>query len=443
MLFLIFEIVVLLALVYQVTACDYLSPGAFFCISWLSACTCALVTMNYWHIDYSMHTVIMMGVSIAVYITSCCLTRMYYQKKIIKFHKTLHKSMGITPITIPVIRVVLLSLFSLLFLLYLIKDLKQITGTSNLMSISSIYRISFLNGEATLPFMSRQIYRFFKMQCFLYVYILVRNVYKKQYIKKTFILFIPIIIFSAACIVQGNRSDLMYIFFSTIFFIYIFYVKDHGLLKRIALKKMIISLFVVILLLFAFSQMRFIAGRTSQASPIMYIAGYMSSGLAGFNEYIKNDINHINNSTFGGMTFYGIWRCVSQYIMGAPYMISRPFTFINGISLGNTYTALYNYYYDFGFTGMLFIVVIVAFLFEKYYIKIMSNKNDNVIQNIMYSYFLIGLLLFAYDEHIFSDKLNFGLITDFLCLILNVSIISVKNKKGKLYIKKVVHISRR
>ena len=83
----------------------------------------------------------------------------------------------------------------------------------------------------------------------------------------------------------------------------------------------------------------------------------------------------------------------------------------NGIWIGNVYTALRNYYQDFGLEGVIVLQIIYSVIMTSLYL-IASNKNNKSSNFILPIYALFGftLILHSYRDFFFSTIVSFNYI---------------------------------
>ena len=100
------------------------------------------------------------------------------------------------------------------------------------------------------------------------------------------------------------------------------------------------------------------------------------------------------------------------------------------MSIGNTYTCFYSYYYDFGMIGIIIIPFIVGYCFNRFYNKVI-NQDCGYLIIILFGYFMHGIILSGYDELLLWSDISFGLICDMIYFYL-LKIIFFKKDEGKL-----------
>lgn len=75
-------------------------------------------------------------------------------------------------------------------------------------------------------------------------------------------------------------------------------------------------------------------------------------------------------------TYLGGKYGISQYL----YQLDLPFLKHNGLNTGNVYTTFYQFYYDFGYDGIVPLMAIIALYFSCAYRKIYNNRASYYIQ---------------------------------------------------------------
>lgn len=116
---------------------------------------------------------------------------------------------------------------------------------------------------------------------------------------------------------------------------------------------------------------------------------YFSSPIAVLNDYVMNPIH----SFFGASTF----RVFYMLLGGSKYQINFIGEYVRFVPMpSNVMTYLGELIYDFGFSGMYFVIVILASLFSYSFMKL--DREDSMIWQPIYvvSFCLVGMSFFAW-----------------------------------------------
>lgn len=102
------------------------------------------------------------------------------------------------------------------------------------------------------------------------------------------------------------------------------------------------------------------------------------------------------------------------------YSLDLPFKSINGYSLGNVYTTFYPWLYDFGYSGIFVLTMVMGIISETIYLyaKIQKNNHKHLICILIYGYISSFLFLSFFSnkfyEEVFSKNMLYIVISLFL-----------------------------
>ena len=274
----------------------------------------------------------------------------------------------------------------------------------------NIYRQAYLQGQIQIPFYIRQINRISMVMTYISCYSLASKLILKKSPLNIIISIIVIVLFIISNILQSARTNIVYILLALLIYIVIFYVRKNR--KKIPVYINIKIFLVSIVFMSAFATMGTFMGRSGQEDIWRTISFYFASGMLGLNQAFEFNNIYISKY-FGEGTFSGIWRCINDYIIYFGYDFKQPFSNINGMSIGNTYTSIYKYYCDFNYWGVFIIVCVIAYFSNRFYNKVI-NEDCGFMFVILFGYFIHGIIFFFYDELLLSTQLSFGLICDII-----------------------------
>ena len=196
---------------------------------------------------------------------------------------------------------------------------------------------------------------------YLYLFFFLYNVISTKRIIKYLPYCIPCAIYAVQSVLFGGRTGLLQMI--TLMVVLIFYfmssiynIKLSNIMKKY-MKKILIIVFVG---LFVFVLLNNISGRSqSNMSFFYYISVYIGSGLKNFDTFLKSFNRSFVNKSFGWETFGGIYTFLNRF-MDIDYdgLVLEFQPRLNNLFMGNVYTALRRYYYDFEILG---IIVLPAF----------------------------------------------------------------------------------
>ena len=106
-------------------------------------------------------------------------------------------------------------------------------------------------------------------------------------------------------------------------------------------------------------------------------------------------------------TYLGGKYGISQYL----YQLDLPFLKHNGLNTGNVYTTFYQFYYDFGYDGIVPLMAIIALYFSCAYRKIYNNKPFTII---IYAYLFNDLIMLIFSDRFYETVASIGFVKHLL-----------------------------
>lgn len=149
--------------------------------------------------------------------------------------------------------------------------------------------------------------------------------------------------------------------------------KDYVVPKKV--KRILLVSIVLGLVLFELSAA--LIGRASDRDPLEYLAIYLGAQIPNLDQFIQSGGQHMHD-VFGYMTFISLnnWIGGKFHINSLVYTFDQPFLQMNLRDMGNVYSILYSFYYDFGFAGVVPLTGLMAFIsqfvYEKWAVKKLS-----------------------------------------------------------------------
>ncbi|KHO13588.1 hypothetical protein OA78_0349 [Latilactobacillus curvatus] len=321
---------------------------------------------------------------------------------------------------------IFLQLFAVIFLYY---SLKKITGSSELSKMISTYRTTLMSDSASdvrLPGLLNQILKVNMASSFV---ILFAGLYGRIILekKKIIIYFIPIIFYAIESLLMGGRLEIIRTFIFIISVVYFLYCYKNKSVNEANTKALSYSKWIVVILPLFYFIKSFI-GRTAIESFGEYILRYLGGPLASFEVFVNRNISY--DAPFGQETFTGLYAYLSKKtgdvvpILG---WIKSP----TGLWVGNVYSGLRRYYYDFGFLGTLVMMTLLGLFFGYLFCNIWKGIKENKLKPfllILYSFFLYSLVFEFFDDTFFSTAITLGSATQIAIMYIIYKLMFKKEK---------------
>jgi len=199
--------------------------------------------------------------------------------------------------------------------------------------------------------------------------------------------------------ITGSRGGSVFLILSLIPSIYL--CREKRFFKKPLKTKTVILIGVLgFLTLFSFQFIGSVMGRTmkTEVSPWAYVSIYLGAPIQNLDVFLQKP--HKDPAVWGCTTFYYQIQnyAVENNIPELIYDFDLPFVSYNNHNAGNVYTMFYTFFYDFGYKGVVFLTLIMAFITQVMYsLMIKGMKKVFSISRLFYMYFfpLIPLSFFS------------------------------------------------
>lgn len=326
-------------------------------------------------------------------------------------------------------------IFTLATLLISVMTIKQLVPAATLGDSIYMYRVKTTFWNMLVPFPSYLNYMRMLTYAigFWFTYYLAAVFIFRQRLDVRSLL--VVLISALSSIVTGSRNNLIIFLMLFLFFLYFFSQGKNGWVKGIRLKPVIFGMILAVIVLVSFQNLADLLGRNTTSSPLDYLAEYFGAEVYNLNLFLgQHKVPMIDNYA-GTQTFINFFKTFERY-WGASsneYILSLPFNTSNGYNLGNVYTTFYPYLYDFGISGMFFLVILMAVISELIHIfakKYFSGRKISVM--ILVDGYIFTALAFSFFSNKFYEQfatLNF---LEYLVVWIILSILLPTKKKIRM-----------
>ena len=434
---LLFFIIVFLLMVLSFVKGDFMHPCAIVLEVYLLSICLLITEIKKWdaYIDGKTFVLILMGLSIyiIVFLVTSKLSGVGFKQ----FKRRVLYSSTENPVDIIEVVNVLVCLFSVGVILLTFQDVRNIASSIGVFStfgqMAGIFRDASVSGTLETGF-SRWTRYGSMILCalsYVYVYITIQVVVLKIKKKKAwyFTHVMPIIMYMIYAIMTGSRNPILQILIAAITIFFLLHNKYYSKSRRFELKSAIKIFVIGCVILFLFSSMRGIVGRTSDLDAWDYIAKYVGAPIKLLDMYITYDGGN-TSMIWGQETFVNVWKFIGHRIGNsylADLVMNKEWRSINGFSLGNVYTAFREYYADFGTIGVIVLTAIHSFVFNNAYIRICREKHKINAERVdfsilLYAYLAQSLFYFSIDDRFYQAFLSYSTIQTILIMFVLIKI---------------------
>jgi len=305
----------------------------------------------------------------------------------------------------------------LIVLILVVRSTKSFLGVINSENIR-VYRMQTAYGsgvEGAIPGWILQLTKVSRMISLISIYILIYNKLEKKTYKTNWRLLIcSVCLYLPIPLLGGARFDLIVLVLYSLMVLLILRIKrgENSNIKSIILMAIFVSLGILL-----FSVSRTIVGRTSDKGLIAYLSEYFGGSTVLLDDFLRNPLHA---SYFGEETLIGINKFLNAVgLTNNPTTWFFEFRSVNGYPIGNVYSSIRSFVYDFGFIGVPIFGFLQGVFFSVFYQIIKINNYSGIsISIIFYSFISYSLFFSSFQEMFFSTMLSTNFLTFLIVLLL-------------------------
>lgn len=390
---------------------DLTAPAFIFCGLYFFSISLALINKDYWHLFLSDETFIILLVGGLLFIF---LGIMFHRKYKTNINKLSTVKMDLIKISSKIAwSVVLFSIITSYLQYKATMDIAAQLGVSDsALIVAAVREATSYGTEMRIPTYVIQLAKILGVISYMWLFIYINNgiIAKKNW--RDIKLLFPVLIYLITNILSGNR--LMTLYFAGAGFSYYYIMLSYYRRNKVDSTKILryVILFFIVLMA-GFYSVRLLAGRvgSEQTELLQYISSYAGGSIKLFDMFINDPVI---SDLWGKETFIPIHKTLQSWgIEHYPsYIAHKEFRELNGIGLGNVYTAYRAWYADFGMSGIVFLGGFVAAFYNCFYYKIRSRSIYNHrFMLIIYGYMSSGLFLHSIQDDFFPYFVSLGFLS--------------------------------
>lgn len=406
---LIVGITVILLLEFALSDSDIMNPVFISCAVFLMSIFSAFYNVQIWKVDMSSTTVALILCSMGfMSLCSVIVTRL-------SARQIAPRQMMMRPIRIENYKLVLILLLGVAAAYLYLHDIMRIARAGGYISGGGLtamlkaYRQSHFDSSAMENSVSRATSYatdIYKVMAHLVTYVAINNLLvartKKERLK-VIPLFSVTLLYLATSILGAARFRILQMFAYIVIVFFMLYKKKNGWNKKFSIKTIFTIILAVFLVLALFVGLRSVIGRESETDPLYYVTSYMGGSVQLLDMFIKRPLPP--SDIFGKESFYMIYSFLGRKmnIVEWQYTFVKEFRVSNGVNVGNVYSALRCFYYDFGFAGCVLCSGIVGVIYTLIYNGIGRRKLDPNIDLGIVAYGFIFYAIALYSINYYFD----------------------------------------
>ena len=398
---------------------DLLAPPTVVCLGLLFSALCAFYNEKTWGLEFSKNTMWFIASGVFSFLIGGILAVLLFNLPHMNRFGFSHELSEVHPIYVNYIKTVAVILLQLLTLYFLFRHIRRLTGYSNWMSAVARYRELVTEADANsdtsigLPFLLKNLLECGFAIATVYSYIAGNNLVSQK--KQQWINWIPIILCAISTFMRGDRSNMIRLWLTVLITAYTIRKRSVGWKNSKETKKMIKIMALSLIAVGAlFVGLREIVGRKTSMDPLYYLTFYAGCPTAALDQFLKSP--RTLSSIWGKETFYYL-NVSLNVLFGKPERYPFYKEFIkspNGTLIGNVYTALRPPYQDFGFWGMIRVMLIMGAFFTFLYCLVRKRQGRNPVDFRLLMYCYIAYTFFMYFYNCYNAFISHSILK--LCI---------------------------
>ena len=385
---------------YGLCGRDFFAPATMLCLAFTFSCACALYNLPRWQFTLAPRTVTLIVGALALSVGINAWARACFQRVRVQPWQG-----QAVPIPLWVSAGILLVLGAVL--LVMLAQVRRIGGGGSLSAAMAVFRAKNAYGLSLsdqLPGWVRQLLNLSAVVAFLYLFHLIwfgRRLGRLGLALNAAILAVCI---GVSLLTGGRFSAMTMVVAGAV----LWYMLRSGGPRAWKLGTLLRVMLAVLAVLYGFYAVKTLVGRQSEDTLVEYITHYAGGGIPGLDLYLQDP--PAPSGIWGKETFYSLNNGLRKLgVLDIPYYyIHHEFRRSGGASIGNIYTALRDYHYDFGLGGLLVLHTAFSVIFAFWYEY--QKKRRSHLGILLWAMVYYCVVFYPISNSFFASVISFGFV---------------------------------
>ena len=385
---------------YGLCGRDFFAPATMLCLAFTFSCACALYNLPRWQFTLAPRTVTLIVGALALSVGINAWARACFQRVRVQPWQG-----QAVPIPLWVSAGILLVLGAVL--LVMLAQVRRIGGGGSLAAAMAVFRAKNAYGLSLsdqLPGWVRQLLNLSAVVAFLYLFHLIwfgRRLGRLGLALNAAILAVCI---GVSLLTGGRFSAMTMVVAGAV----LWYMLRSGGPRAWKLGTLLRVMLAVLAVLYGFYAVKTLVGRQSEDTLVEYITHYAGGGIPGLDLYLQDP--PAPSGIWGKETFYSLNNGLRKLgVLDIPYYyIHHEFRRSGGASIGNIYTALRDYHYDFGLGGLLVLHTAFSVIFAFWYEY--QKKRRSHLGILLWAMVYYCVVFYPISNSFFASVISFGFV---------------------------------
>ncbi|WP_461243393.1 O-antigen polymerase [Secundilactobacillus muriivasis] len=420
MTYLVVTLILLFLCAYYLSNRELFSPSVLFSGSFLILALFAWINVKKWSLNLAGATYLVVAGSVLEFIVVSYITS-FICKNVLVSSNQMNTDMNyineISPYSVQKwnLRIMMVVIIQLIFVVSISKGVMSATGSGSLSQAVGILNTTnmpaYTGMKIQLPWTINWFSRFNFACGIFFGYHFVRNI--TFYRKFNWLLFTSLVLGLITSLLGGSRGKAVFVIIALLVYYYFFSKQKSGWISTNNIRYFLFALIGLLVVLSIFQWLAILLGRNSQTDPMQYIYIYIGAEIKNLDTFIRNTDFPVKTGIFGAQTFFNQIPTLEK-ITGtsfAQYQLYLPFHNVNGYGLGNVYTTLYPWLYDFGYLGVVVMTFIMSISTQLVYsvARVVTTRKSSSFSILIYGY-LASFVALAFFSNKFFENINTNLI---------------------------------
>ena len=385
---------------YGLCGRDFFAPATMLCLAFTFSCACALYNLPRWQFTLAPRTVTLIVGALALSVGINAWARACFQRVRVQPWQG-----QAVPIPLWVSAGILLVLGAVL--LVMLAQVRRIGGGGSLAAAMAVFRAKNAYGLSLsdqLPGWVRQLLNLSAVVAFLYLFHLIwfgRRLGRLGLALNAAILAVCV---GVSLLTGGRFSAMTMVVAGAV----LWYMLRSGGPRAWKLGTLLRVMLAVLAVLYGFYAVKTLVGRQSEDTLVEYITHYAGGGIPGLDLYLQDP--PAPSGIWGKETFYSLNNGLRKLgVLDIPYYyIHHEFRRSGGASIGNIYTALRDYHYDFGLGGLLVLHTAFSVIFAFWYEY--QKKRRSHLGILLWAMVYYCVVFYPISNSFFASVISFGFV---------------------------------
>ena len=424
--YILFPIMLTITLVaFIMTCCDLMQPCNLFNITMTISAFFALLNVDRWNLIVGLPCLLVAVVGLMSFTIGGAYTHFVMEKSTCFFPCQNQKAKQHTDVKL--LWIVIFSVIAIVLLYFNFIEIYrasiELGNTQGVSNMIKTVRYPIERGE--VQFSRWRTYGFLFAQCLAYVsmFKFLQIYFNRKCIMLRYLTLV--VLYIPFTILTTGRMELLCLMVYVFCLTSILYFKKNNYSAQAIVRVCFCSFVVFLGFVTLFLVYGFFSGKVASGdrTPFVILSHYAGLSFPALDAWL--DQKFLENTYYGGSTLSGIYNNLRALGVEVPKVITfLEFTRFDGIDT-NVYSAFRRYIYDYGYIGMVCILMIFGSLFTVCYEIIKKIDSYNVL-TIMYCAFAWTLVMSFHDEKFLMNILNTQFIYKLLLISLFVYIFELK-----------------